>query len=217
MRTGENEKQIQNKSYDNRLQILPEIVHPGDHGDNQRHPQKGHPDRIKTNGKILSVEDKKKDRGDFENRFVLPQLARRNNDPWSGGNPSQSGNGNFPSDNDDDHPGWNLSRRNECDQGGDDQKLVRKGIKKFPQGRLHAAPPGKISIEGIRHSGSEKKQGGEKLIFRAYAKKAYKDERNRQNPEDRHSVGQAQDMLVIEFIHRRDYTTGLILRQDFKN
>ena len=70
------------------LQIFPEIVGPGDNGNDQRNPKKNHPDRMEVYGKIASVEDQKEDGSHFENRLIFPQITRRNNNTLSDGNPS---------------------------------------------------------------------------------------------------------------------------------
>jgi hypothetical protein len=153
------------------------------------------------NEKIASIEDKKKDGSHLENRFVLCQGARRDNDALRNRNASQACNGNLPPHNDNDHPDRNFSGWNERDESCDDQKLVRKGIQKFPQGGLDPKTSCEIPVERIRHGGSKKEQRREQLISPTDAKKENEDKRNRQNPEDGYSIGQAQYLLAIEFFH----------------
>jgi len=156
---------------------------------------------MKIEGKVVSVEDKKKDGSHLENCLVLSQSARRNNDILRNGNSPQPCNGNFPSDNDDDHPGRNLSRRDERDERSDDQELVCKGIEEFSKGGHHSPASCKIPIECIRNGGSKKEKPGEELISAAHIKKENQDKRNCQNPENRYSIGQAQYLFAIEFFH----------------
>ena len=69
------------------------------------------------------------------------------------------------------------------------KKLVRKGIKKFPQGGHHATASCEIPVECIRNGGSKKEQRGEELIPPTHIKKENEDKRNRYNPKDRYSIG----------------------------
>ena len=149
---------------DNQLQEFLKIDDSGDDSNNERHPQKDHPDEIKINEIIISIEDEKRNRSGFEDGFVLSKGAGRDDDTLGGGNSPQACDSNFPSYDHNNHPDRNLSCRNKSNESGDDQEFVGEGIQKFPQSGHHSTASCKIPVQGVGNGCRNKEECREKLI-----------------------------------------------------